>query len=103
MIRVNGVDCWPSRGAATILKIGRNTMFQELRKRGVLSKDNTPTSAYSTKGYFKVAQNSRGRGLTTYITPDGLEFLKIFLSDMPRKVEKPYVCPDLPVNLLGDE
>jgi hypothetical protein len=91
MITIRDIDCWPSRGAAKLLGIGRNTMLKKLRERGILSSDNLPTKP-EYKDYF-IVDRTHKHGfpvVITYITVAGLDFLKEELKDVPRKPEKPY-------------
>jgi hypothetical protein len=83
MIVIRGKECWPSRGVATLINLGRNTMMRELRSKGVLGKDNTPTSAYSGHEYFVVERTDRG--FVTYYTSSGVEFVRRMLENVPRK------------------
>jgi len=40
--------------AAKVIGLGRNTMFQILRKHNILEDDNTPYQTYIDRGYFEV-------------------------------------------------
>jgi phage antirepressor YoqD-like protein len=98
MITINGKECWPSRGVATLLNIGRNSMLQELRSMGMLNKDNSPTLSYRSRGLFVIKQERFGP--VTYFTSAGIDMARELLKDVPRKVSKPVKAKDLPIELI---
>lgn len=67
------------------LPFGRNTLFERLRRKGVLitggDRNNLPKQAYVDKGYFTVKESSYKRdgethvGFTTLVTQKGLAWL----------------------------
>lgn len=99
MIIIHGKECWPSRGVATILEIGRNAMLKTLRAKGVLTRENSPCQAYCGKGYFVVERGQHNTSVT-YYTPEGLEMVREICKDMPRKKVKPYIETELGRGLL---
>ena len=86
MIIVNGKECWPSRGAATILGVGRNTLLKELRERKVFDSDNIPLINYANKGLFivSISENNGFQRETTYFSKQGLDFVDKLLCHLPR-------------------
>lgn len=68
---------------AKVLKLsyGRNKLYRELRKMGVLMRNNEPYQQYIDRGYFKVKLSEYQRGdetytsTTTIVTGSGLEWL----------------------------
>lgn len=64
-----------------IIGIGRTTLFEELRDRGILNRNNIPYQQYVDSGYFRVVESTytQGENTRTYcktmILPKGQEWL----------------------------
>lgn len=72
--------CYSYGAAAKAIGWGRNTMLAELRRAGVLTRENLPYQRYAH--HFKVVPQTYTRDgqtyatATTYVLPSGLEFLR---------------------------
>jgi len=83
-------DAIPIGNAAKVLNIGlgRNTLFEALRQRGVLMKDNIPYQIYIDRGYFRTIEqkytlpNGETKiSIKTLVYQRGLEFIRRILKD----------------------
>ena len=100
MITIRGINCFPSRGVASLLCVGRNKMLETLRAHGVLSRDNAPCQSYCGKGYF-VVERGQHNTITTYYTSAGVELVRDVCKDLPRKkAEDPYIAMELPDGII---
>lgn len=78
-------DAVPMRDVAQVLGIknlGRNKLFEWLRKQNILDRENQPYQAYINRGYFRVVQRaydkpdgSAGVSKTTMVLQKGIEYL----------------------------
>lgn len=79
--------------AAEFLKLsfGRNTLFQILREKGILSDTNIPHQQFFDLGYFKLRSKQRQYQTGKYddvpiFTGLGLEFIRKVLSENPTPI-----------------
>lgn len=67
------------------IKVGRNTLFQCLRGKGILMKNNDPYQQYIDAGYFKIKEKVTSTSkkprikLTTYVTGKGQIYIEKIL------------------------
>jgi len=97
-MRVNGEELYSSRGVSCKLKIGRNTMMQHLRDRGILKRDNFPVLGY--EDCFKVRRALQFDKATTYWTEKGIRLTEEVCKDLPKLKLKTYKQPDLDGDLI---
>ena len=64
------IDIGEAAKVLAIKNIGRNTLFDILRKRGVLMQNNQPYQKYVDAGYFRTIESS-------FTTPDGASHINI--------------------------
>ncbi|AHK11542.1 antirepressor [Shewanella sp. phage 1/40] len=78
------VNLKPMNEVAKAFGIGRNIMFAELRKMGILDNNNAPYQRYIGSGYFKVKQVTKNKQLynTTMITGKGEIYLHKKLKEL---------------------
>ena len=69
--------------------IGRNTLFDILRKRGILQKDNMPFQTYVDRGYFRVVESKWNApngdvkvNYKTVVYQKGIEYISKILRDL---------------------
>ena len=82
----DSADALQMRDVAAILNIpewGRNTIFEFLRKQGVLDSRNIPYREYQDQGYFRVIEQKYSRpdgetciNLKTLVYQTGVEFIR---------------------------
>jgi phage antirepressor YoqD-like protein len=70
--------------AGKLLKIGRNKLFEILRKKQILMKNNLPYQKYLDLNYFEVKNtvNNNINFSTPLLTPDGLCFIERLLQEV---------------------
>lgn len=91
MILIAGKECWNARGVALLIGLGRNTLLRALRNKNILTKNNTVKDAKYKQYIITRITNKNGFMVNVpFFTKEGLDFLKDFLSDVPRKVEPPF-------------
>lgn len=64
------IDIGEAAKVLAIKRVGRNTLFDILRKRGVLMNNNQPYQKYIDMGYFRTIESS-------FTTPDGASHVNI--------------------------
>lgn len=84
---ISGENYQDMNTAAKALSWGRNKLFAELRRRGILMSGNRPYQRYIDTGYFVVKEKPINMGGTvfnkpqTYVTAKGLSWLEKVLSE----------------------
>ena len=84
---ISGENYQDMNTAAKVLSWGRNKLFAELRRRGILMPGNRPYQSYIDRGYFVVKEKSIDMGGTvfnkpqTYVTAKGLSWLEKVLNE----------------------
>ena len=74
---INGDGFYNMNSVAKILSTGRNRLFQRLREKEVLMKNNIPYQQYVDRGLFVVkACTKNGLNMsTTLVSPKGLNYI----------------------------
>lgn len=78
---ISGENYQDMNTAAKALSWGRNKLFAELRRRGILMSGNRPYQSYIDRGYFVVKEKPIDMGGTvfnkpqTYVTARGIDWL----------------------------
>ena len=84
---ISGENYQDMNTAAKALSWGRNKLFAELRRRGILMSGNRPYQSYIDRGYFVVKEKPIDMGGTvfnrpqTYVTAKGLSWLEKVLNE----------------------
>jgi prophage antirepressor-like protein len=84
---ISGTNYQDMNTAAKALGWGRNKLFAELRRRGILMSGNRPYQRYIDTGYFVVKEKPIQMGdqvinkVQTYVTAKGLSWLERVLSE----------------------
>ena len=84
---ISGENYQDMNTAAKALSWGRNKLFAELRRRGILMPGNRPYQSYIDRGYFVVKEKPIDMGGTvfnkpqTYVTAKGLSWLEKVLNE----------------------
>jgi prophage antirepressor-like protein len=84
---ISGTNYQDMNTAAKALGWGRNKLFAELRRRGILMSGNRPYQRYIDRGYFVVKEKPIQMGdqvinkVQTYVTAKGLSWLEMVLSE----------------------
>jgi prophage antirepressor-like protein len=84
---ISGTNYQDMNTAAKALGWGRNKLFAELRRRGILMSGNRPYQRYIDRGYFVVKEKPIQMGdqvinkVQTYVTAKGLSWLERVLSE----------------------
>jgi prophage antirepressor-like protein len=84
---ISGENYQDMNTAAKALGWGRNKLFAELRRRGILMSGNRPYQRYIDRGYFVVKEKPIQMGdqvinkVQTYVTAKGLSWLEMVLSE----------------------
>lgn len=91
-IKIDGLNCFPSREAARLLKVGRNTMLKKLRLLGYLDSDNYPTADGKRLGLRWNEDIQSGASFcpgATYFSSEAVEKLYSvdFKEDKPKKLK----------------
>ena len=94
----DGTRIYPGRGIATILNVGRNTMYKKLREAGILNEDNLPIQNDRRLWRIKSRELHNGQtAQTLYATDEGLLYLNKLAVDLniPKAKTKVDEVPDL--------
>jgi phage antirepressor YoqD-like protein/phage anti-repressor protein len=80
VIAASGNNLSMQETAKTIGVLGRNKLFEFLRSKQILMRDNTPYQQYINSGYFTLVQKPRPNqpcivDTVLLVTPSGLEFI----------------------------
>jgi hypothetical protein len=96
----------PSRGAASLLMIGRNNLLKWMRKKGILEKDNALSQKYWGKKLFKLLPAFKYDTYAIYFSDDGINYLRplieeaIINGELHRPKKKKYRDPGLDIELV---